>query len=67
MTGQKNQESQTISQRAIGRSKSFFDSCCGTAELLRLKKIHAGRQQGNEDLKYVVNIKDIFNIFVHMS
>jgi len=48
------------------KKKKFFDSCCGTAELLRLKKIHRGRKQGNEDLKYVVNIKDKFN-FVHMS
>jgi hypothetical protein len=63
----KSQENQTISQIAIGRRKCFFATCCGIAELLRLNKIHAGRKQGNEDLKYVVNIQDKFNIFVHMS
>ena len=49
------------------KKKKFFDACCGKAELLRLKKIHAGRKKGNEDLKYVINIKYKFNIFVHMS
>jgi hypothetical protein len=45
--------------------KKIFDACCGKAKLLTLKKIHADRKQGNEDLKYVVNINNKFNIFVH--
>jgi len=49
------------------KKKKFFDACCGKAEFLTLKEIHVHRKQGNEDLKCVVNIKDKFNIFVHMS
>ena len=63
----KNQEGQKNEPKSHRKKKTFLDACCGKPELLRLQKTHAGRKQGNENLKYVVNIKDKFNIFVQMS